>query len=78
MNTRNPNAYRLNISVAPEIKPALKELSKRWHCKTNEAAARSILESLHRPLTSPSEPIWASEIKAEVRLLHEDLMEIFS
>ncbi len=73
----NKRAYRLNLSVAPELKNALRQLAKQWHCKTNEAAARSILESLHRPLNSASEPIWATEIKAKIDLFHEDFSEKF-
>jgi predicted transcriptional regulator len=41
--------YRMKINVDPAIKSSLKNLAKKWNCKTNDAAARAILQAEHQP-----------------------------
>ncbi|MES2309320.1 MAG: hypothetical protein V4507_10730 [Verrucomicrobiota bacterium] len=58
-NKRN----RIIFDGSPDLSSAIRDLSKRWNCKTNDAIARAILESLHRPLASAPEPPWAKKLK---------------
>jgi hypothetical protein len=41
--------YHLTITVDYSVKNTLKILAKKWNCKTNDAAARAILQADHQP-----------------------------
>lgn len=66
---------RIMFDATPETKAAIKLLSKRWNMKSNDAIARAILESLHRPLASSPKPPWATEIQNDLKNLTEMLLE---
>lgn len=64
--------YRIRFDTSEDLHPAIRELSNRWNCKTNEAIARAVLDYLHRPLISASEPPWVKELKDKIDIFHED------
>jgi hypothetical protein len=71
------NRNRIRFDASPELKIAIKNLKSRWNMNSNDAIARAILESLHRPLTTAPEPPWALEIKKEIKDMKELLIDVW-
>ncbi len=75
---KNDNRHRIRFDAPDEIQTAIRALSDRWNCKSNEAITRAILECLHKPMATAPEPPWAIVISRKLDILQDTIEETFS